>query len=191
MQLKDYGTARQITLFEHGQVALQILTSDTDSCPAEILSWLRSRWREENFSSTPARTTASTRSATTSRSSRRTRKSSRTGPRESERRRPRRREDLTTAERDLATLIADPAISVAAKNTTLIPAAQRTITAARRKHTAAAGARDAIPAKLPANAIDPDAEVALLRAGRGEIGTPVTSGCSGYATATEPSWLGY
>ena len=49
MQLEDYGTARQITLFEHGQVALQILTSDTDSCPAEILSWLRSRWREENF----------------------------------------------------------------------------------------------------------------------------------------------
>ena len=49
VQLKDYGTARQITLFEHGQVALQILTSDTDSCPAEILSWLRSRWREENF----------------------------------------------------------------------------------------------------------------------------------------------
>ncbi len=49
MQLKDYGEARQITLFEHGQVALQILTSDMDACPAEILSWLKSRWREENF----------------------------------------------------------------------------------------------------------------------------------------------
>ena len=49
VQLKDYGDARQITLFEHGRVALQILTSDRDACPAEILSWLKSRWREENF----------------------------------------------------------------------------------------------------------------------------------------------
>ena len=49
VQLKDYGGARQITLFEHGRVALQILTSDTAACPADILSWLTSRWREENF----------------------------------------------------------------------------------------------------------------------------------------------
>ena len=49
MQLKDYGDARQITLFEHGRVALQILTSDPAACPADILSWLRSRWRQENF----------------------------------------------------------------------------------------------------------------------------------------------
>ena len=49
VQLKDYGDARQITLFEHGKVALQILTSDSGACPAEILAWLKSRWREENF----------------------------------------------------------------------------------------------------------------------------------------------
>ena len=49
VQIKDYGQARQITLFEHGQVALQVLTSDFDACPAEILAWLKSRWREENF----------------------------------------------------------------------------------------------------------------------------------------------
>ena len=36
-------------LFEHGKVVLQILTSDFDSCPADILAWLKSRWREENF----------------------------------------------------------------------------------------------------------------------------------------------
>ena len=46
VQLKDYGQARQITLFEHGQVVLQILTSDFDACPADILAWLKSRWRE-------------------------------------------------------------------------------------------------------------------------------------------------
>ena len=57
MQLKDYGDARQITLFENGKVALQVLTSDFEACPAEILSWLKSRWRRRTSSSTPARTT--------------------------------------------------------------------------------------------------------------------------------------
>ena len=58
VQLKDYGDARQITLFEHGKVALQILTSDSGACPAEILAWLKSRWRRRTSSSTPRRTTA-------------------------------------------------------------------------------------------------------------------------------------
>jgi hypothetical protein len=49
VDLKDYGQARQITLFGHGQVALQILISDTTGCPAQILSWLKSRWREEKL----------------------------------------------------------------------------------------------------------------------------------------------
>src|SRR5258707_3532010 len=49
VQLKDYGDARQLTLLEHGQVALQVLTSDTDACPAEILAWLKSRRPQENF----------------------------------------------------------------------------------------------------------------------------------------------
>lgn len=49
VQLKDYGEARQLTLFEHGRVVLQILTSDFDACPADILAWLKSLWREENF----------------------------------------------------------------------------------------------------------------------------------------------
>ena len=38
VQLKDYGEARQLTLFEHGKVVLQILTSDSGACPADILS---------------------------------------------------------------------------------------------------------------------------------------------------------
>ena len=69
---------------------------------------------------------------------------------------------MAAAERDLAVLLADPAIIPAAKNTRLIPAAQKTIAAAHKK-LAAAAARDKIPAKLPANVIDPRAEVALLR----------------------------
>jgi hypothetical protein len=44
VDIKDYGQARQLTLSEHGRVVLQILTSDFDACPAEILAWLR--WRQ-------------------------------------------------------------------------------------------------------------------------------------------------
>jgi len=165
--LKDYGTARQITLFEHGTVALQILTSDTGACPADILSWLKSRWREENFLKYASENYGIDKicdylaaiETNTKITANPARKKANAAVRDAEK-------TLAAAERGLATLIADPAISVAAKNTTLIPAAQREITAARRKHAAAAKARDAIPAKLPANVIDPGAEVALLRAGR-------------------------
>jgi len=167
VQVKDYGEARQITLFEAGQVALQILTSDFGSCPAEILSWLKSRWREENFLKyasenygidkicdyiaatgtntkivdNPARKTANTavRTAQTA---------------------------LTAAREDLAAMLAGPAITAAAKNTRLIPAAQRKISRAGRALATAEAARDAIPVKLPANVLDPDAKIALLRAGR-------------------------
>lgn len=165
--IKDYGDARQITLFEHGQVALQILTSDFDACPAGILSWLKSRWREENFLKyasenygidkicdyiaaiqvntkvidNPARKTANAavRQAGT---------------------------NLTAAREDMAAMLADPAIPAAAKNATLIPAASKTIAKAEKALARAEAARGKIPAKLPANEIDPDARVALLRTRR-------------------------
>ena len=167
VQLKDYGEARQITLFEHGRVVLQILASDPDACPAGILDWLKSRWREENFlkyasenygidkicdyiASTEANTKITDNPA---------RKQANTAVREAER-------ALAAAERELAVLLADPAITPAAKNTKLIPAAQKKITAARKKLDTAATARDTIPAKLPANEIDPEAQVAVLRTRR-------------------------
>jgi hypothetical protein len=167
VQLKDYGTARQITLFEHGSVALQILTSDTDACPAEILAWLRSRWREENFLKYASENYGTDKicdyfasiETNTKIIANPARKKANAAVRDAER-------ALAAAERDLAVLIADPAITPAVKNTQLIPAAQRKITTARGKRDAAATARDAIPAKLPASAIDPGAEIALLRAGR-------------------------
>ncbi|MGH8302325.1 MAG: putative transposase [Steroidobacteraceae bacterium] len=73
---------------------------------------------------------------------------------------------LAAAERGLAVLLADPSIAPAAKNEKLIPAAEREIAAARRQLASAKKARDGIPAKLPANQIDPQAQVALLRTGR-------------------------
>ena len=143
---------------------LQILTSDFDSCPADILAWLKSRWREENFLKyasenygidkicdyiagidtntkivdNPARKKANATVHTAAKA-------------------------LAQAREDLACLLADPAISPAAKNTRLIPAAQEKIAAAHKKVAAAEAARDRIPAKLPANIIDPAAQVALQR----------------------------
>jgi hypothetical protein len=167
VQIKDYGEARQITLFEHGKVALQILTSDTDACPADILAWLKSRWREENFlkyasgnygidkicdyiASIDTNTKIVDNPA---------RKKATATVRDAEK-------TLATAERDLAALLADPAITPAAKNTTLIPAAQKNITTARNKLRTTTAARDKIPAKLPACDIDPEARVALLNTRR-------------------------
>src|SRR5271165_5671142 len=166
VQLKDYGQARQITLFEHGRVALQILTSDFDACPADILSWLKSRCREENFlkyasvyygidkicdylASIEVNTKIVDNPA---------RKAATAAVREAEK-------ALAGAERELAGLLTDPAITPAVKNAA-IPALQDKIARARQAVTAAATARKDIPAKLLCTAIDPDARVALLRAGR-------------------------
>ncbi len=164
VQLKDYGEARQITLFEHGKVALQILTSDFDACPAEILAWLKSRWREENFLKYASANYGIDKicdyiasiSTNTKIVDNPARKAASGTVREAEK-------TLAAAERNLARLLADPAITPAAKNTRLIPAAQEKITAARKALAAATAARGTIPAKLPASDIDPDARTALLR----------------------------
>jgi hypothetical protein len=66
----------------------------------------------------------------------------------------------------MAVMLADPSIPPAAKNAPLIPAARQRINRAEKSLSKASAARDKIPAKLPANVIDPHAQVALLRAGR-------------------------
>jgi len=166
VQLKDYGEARQITLSEHRRPVMQILTSDFDSCPADILAWLKSRWREENFLKYASEnygidkicdyTAAITVNEKMMPSP--ARKAANAAVRDAEK-------NLAAAERALAALLADPGTTAAAKNKA-IPAADRKITAARKNLQAAAAARQKIPAKLPANQIDPDAQTAVLRAGR-------------------------
>jgi transposase len=166
VQVKDYGQARQITLFEHGRVALQILTSDFDACPADILSWLKSRWREENFLKYASENYGIDKicdylasiETNTKIVDNPARKAATAAVREAEK-------ALAGAERELAGLLTDPAITPAVKNAS-IPALQDKITRARQAVTAATTARKDIPAKLPASDIDPDARVALLRAGR-------------------------
>jgi hypothetical protein len=49
VQIKDYGPARQLTLFENDEPVLQVLTSDTTTTAAGLLYWLRARWRIENM----------------------------------------------------------------------------------------------------------------------------------------------
>jgi hypothetical protein len=167
VQIKEYGAARQITLFERGQVALQVLTSDTGACPAEILSWLKSRWREENFLKYASENYGIDKicdyiaaiEANTKVIGNPARKTANAAVRQAEK-------DLAAAQRDLAVMLADPATPAAAKNATLIPAAQNTITRAEKALAGAKAARARIPAKLPANETDPDARVALLRTGR-------------------------
>ena len=166
VQIKDYGEARQITLFEHGKIALQILTSDLDACPAEILSWLKSRWREENFLKYASENYGIDKicdylagiETNTKIVDNPARKAASAAVRDAEK-------TLASAERALAGLLADPAVTPAAKNAA-IPAMQKKITRARQAAAAATAARKDIPAKLPANAINPGAETALLRTGR-------------------------
>ena len=166
VQIKDYGQARQITLFEHGKAALQILTSDLDACPAEILSWLKSRWREENFLKYASENYGIDKicdylasiETNTKIVDNPARKAASAAVRDAEK-------TLASAERALARLLADPAITPAAKNAA-IPAMQKEITRARQAAAAASAARKDIPAKLPASDIDPDARTALLRTGR-------------------------
>jgi hypothetical protein len=166
VQVKDYGQARQITLFEHGRVALQILTSDTGACPADILSWLKSRWREENFLKYASQNYGIDKicdylaaiETNTKIVDNPARKAATAAVREAEK-------ALAGAERELAGLLTDPAITPAVKNAA-IPALQDDITRARQAVTAATAARKDIPAKLPASDIYPDARVALLRTGR-------------------------
>ncbi len=72
---------------------------------------------------------------------------------------------LAAAERGLAALLADPGLTPAAKNAR-IPGLEKSITRARAAAAAAVTARKPVPAKLPASDINPDAETALLHAGR-------------------------
>ncbi len=167
VQLKDYGEARQLTLFEHGQVALQVLTSDSGACPAEILAWLKSRWREENFLKYASANYgidaicdyAAVIETNTKVTGNPARKAANAAVRRAE-------NMLTAAREGYAAMLADPAIPAAIKNAKLIPATRQKITRAEKALARAAAARDRVPAKLPANQIDPHAQVALLRAGR-------------------------
>ena len=164
--IKDYGRARQITLFEDGAPVLQVLTSDTTAPAAALLAWLRCRWREENlFKYLEAHYGIHwlcDYHASTEDDTRLTANPERTAGRA----RLRRAEQaLAAAERELATLLTSPELPAAAKNKA-IPPAEKKITKARDAVTAAKAALKPIPAKLPASQVTPGAQKAILRTRR-------------------------
>ena len=49
VDIKGYGPARQLTLFENDTPVLQVLTSEATATAVGLLYWLRARWRIENM----------------------------------------------------------------------------------------------------------------------------------------------
>ena len=166
--LKDYAKpVRQLTLFEHGEMAAQAISARLDACPAELIGWLRGRWAEENMfkydmvnygldmladyaaddvvnaklKANPAYTTA---------------KKAETKAKTA----------LASAEIALAKLLADPTIPARTKNSVLIPGAQEKIKTCQQKLDEAETERKKHPAKLPASQIDPAATRAILHINR-------------------------
>lgn len=170
VQITDYGTARQITLFEGEPGAetpvLQVLTSDMRAPAAALLAWLRCRWRIENvlkdlihhsgmdwlcsytadliddtrLIDNPARKTARAKLTTATNT-------------------------LATAEQALARLLGSPDLGVTEKNNQ-IPTAEHAIAQARAAISAAEDELATIPAKLPANQIIDAAQRAILHTRR-------------------------
>ena len=165
VRINDYGPARQLTLFEHDEAVLQVLTSDLTAPAAALLAWLRCRWRIENvfkyltahhgidwLCHYGADITADT--ALIDNPARRT---ARNAVKHAE-------TTLADAQRALAQLLRSD--TPVAEINTAIPAAQTTIDNAEADLTKAADTLKTIPAKIPANQHDPNAKRAILHTQR-------------------------
>ncbi len=162
VDINGYGPARQLTLFEHGKVILQVLTSDLTATGAGLLHWLRARWRIENMFkyaaahngidtladylmdiapdhrqvTNPARTAA---------------RNTVTGA----------EADLATAERALPQLLAGA--GTPAQMNAALPGVHHQIETATRALADAKAVLRPIPAKIGATTLDPDATLARPR----------------------------
>ena len=162
VQIKGYGSARQLTLFEDDTPVLQVLTSDTRATGASMLCWLRARWRIENMFkyavehngidtladyvmdigvdtrmvTNPARVAARKRVAAA-------------------------QADLIAAERALPQMLTGPATPK--QMNAALPTLHRRIEAATAALQVAKAALRAIPAKVAATELDPNAQRARPR----------------------------
>ena len=113
VQIKDYGEARQLTLFEDGALVLQMLTCDPAAPPA-ALSWLKSRWRKENLFKYASEGNYGIDKICDYAASHRRQKTPRSPltppakPRTPPPSRARKKEEIAAAERAFAALLADP-----------------------------------------------------------------------------------
>ncbi|HUY45681.1 MAG TPA: hypothetical protein VMV92_08145 [Streptosporangiaceae bacterium] len=156
------SACRQLTVFEHGKVVLQVLTSDLGSCAEWLLQELIGRWGIENavkygtehygtdlicgyaFTTVPGERTIKNPA----------RKAANTALRAA-------RAALDTARAGYPEMLSDPAIPAADKNKTLIREHEQRIAAAERAVRHAETARDAIPAEIAANQAGPEAVRAI------------------------------
>jgi transposase len=163
--IDKYGQARQITLFEHGKTVLQILTSDTTTCPAALILFMRARWRIENlfkyldFYGIDYLTDYHfTIEVNTRKVDNPQRKQLKTELKNLTAERDRLRERIGELHTDRAVTIAD----LNRQSTTV----QRRIHTLDKQITKLQTRLKTVPAKLPANTIDPTAERAVHRTHR-------------------------
>ena len=165
VQLKGYGAARQLTLFEHDAPVLQVLTSDTTGTGAALLCWLRARWRIENMFKYAAAHNGIDALADyvmdigpdTRRVTNPARVTARKQVKAAE-------AELITAERALPQLLAGPATPK--QMNAALPGAHARIRHAQTALNDAKTALKPIPAKVLATELDPDARRARPHLGR-------------------------
>jgi hypothetical protein len=156
------GACRQLTVFEHGKVVLQVLTSDLVACAEWLLEELIGRWGIENaikYGTEHYGTDLICDYAFTIVPDERiiknpARKAANTALRAA-------RADLDAARAGYSQMLSDPAIPAAGKNKTLIREHQQKIETAERAAGRAEAARNAVPAEIAANQADPEAVRAI------------------------------
>lgn len=161
------GPVRQISLFEHGKMVAQLLTSCLRLCAGTLLGLLRSRWIIENFLKyNAANYGIDTLADYTADLADDTRLTANPAYAQAKKAEQAARSALAGAQAALAAMLADPAIPAREKNASLIPAAQKKITAWERDLAAVTAARKGLRSKIPRNQLRPGAQKALLRPGR-------------------------
>ncbi|WP_448072078.1 putative transposase [Georgenia yuyongxinii] len=156
IEIVGYGPARQLTLVEADQPVLQILTSHTTADPAALVYWLRARWRIENTFKYAAQHNGINALADYTMDTMTNTAKVPNPARTAARRVTEAEAQLVTAERALAQMLNGPG-TPKEKNAAL-PGIHDSIDTARQDLAAAKKALAPIPAKLPANVIDPDAK---------------------------------
>ena len=161
------GPVRQISLFEHRKMVAQLLTSCLRLCAGTLLGLLRSRWIIENFLKyNAANYGIDTLADYTADLADDTRLTANPAYAQAKKAEQAARSALAGAQAALAAMLADPAIPAREKNASLIPAAQKKITAWERDLAAVTAARKGLRYKIPRTQLRPGAQKALLRPGR-------------------------
>src|ERR1035437_5377644 len=165
VQIKDYGPARQLTLYENDVPVLQVLTSDTTATGVGLLYWLRARWRIENMFKYAAEHNGIDALADYGMDigpdTRKVTNPARTAARKTL---AAAHDELATAERALPQLLSGQG-SPRQKNAAL-PGVHRRIDTALAAAEGAKTALRPIPAKVAATDLDPDAKLARPHIGR-------------------------